>query len=449
MSQPTPAPSAAGKADPATQGVDLDDARPRRWGWWLLVLGFGGFLAWALLAPLDAGVSAPGTVVVTGNRKAVQPLTSGKIAAILARDGDSVRAGQVLVRLDDTQSRSQHDIARGQWFVALASAARMASERAGAGAIQFPGELREAQSDARARAAMDLQAQLLATRRSALRSELAAMSESITGLELQIRGTEAARQARESQLRLLREDLDNQRPLAAEGFIPRNRVLELERAIAAMTGAMAEDGGTIGRLRQSMAEIRARMATREQEARKEVEAQLADVQKDAASLRSRLQALEYELASTEVRAPVDGIVVGLAVHTVGGVVSSGSPMMEIVPGDEKLRIEAQIAPHLIDKVRTGLEVDILFTAFSQATTPHVPGRVSQVSADVLVEPRLNNQQYFKAIIDVAPQGLATLRGHEIRAGMPAEVFIRTGERTAMNYLLKPLLDRLNRALTEP
>jgi len=130
-------------------------------------------------------------------------------------------------------------------------------------------------------------------------------------------------------------------------------------------------------------------------------------------------------------------------------VGVGNSMMEIVPENEALRIEAQIPPHLIDKVRPGLEVDVLFPAFNQATTPHIPGRVTHVSADVLAEPRQNNQPYFKATIEVTAQGLAKLRSHEIRAGMPAEVFIRTGERTAMNYLLKPLRDRLNRALTEP
>lgn len=428
--------------------VDLNDARPRRWGWWLLIIGFGGFLTWAVLAPLDAGVSAPGTVVVVGNRKAVQPLVPGKIAAVLAKDGDEVKAGQTLVRLDDTQSRSQLDISQGQWLTSLATEARLVAERVGRSTPDFPAALLSEKSDPRASAAMALQTQLLATRRQALASELSAMAENIRGLELQTLGVEASRQAKQEQLNLLRDMLKNQRALADEGFLPRNRVLEQERTAAGITGAMAEDTGNIGRNRQSMAEIKTRMATRQQDVRKEVETQLADAQRDASTLKSRLEALQFDVANTEIKAPSEGVVMGLAVHTVGGVVAAGSPMMEIVPKNEALRIEAQILPHLIDKVKPGLDVDILFSAFDQAKTPRIAGKIVQVSADVLIDPKQNNP-YFKATVEVTAQGLLKMKSHEIRAGMPVEVFVRTGERTAMTYFLKPLLDRTNRALTEP
>lgn len=430
----------------AEAAIDMNDARPRRWGWWLLIVGFGGFLAWAMLAPLDAGVAAPGTVTVSGNRKAVQSLVNGKINAILAKDGDEVAPGQLLVRLDDTQSRSQLNIAQGQWYSALAAETRLVAERLGAKAPVFPKELDP--TDPRAVAATQLQSQLFATRRQALRSELSAMAENIQGIELQTRGMVDSQSAKEEQLRLLREQLKNQRALADEGFLPRNRVLEQERVIAGLLGTVAEDVGRIGRSRQAIAEVRARMVTREQEFRKEVEAQLADVQRDASALRSRLEALQFDVASMEIKAPSGGVVLGLAVHTVGGVVAAGNPMMEIVPKGERLVIEAQIAPHLIDKVKAGLPVDILFVAFNQASTPHIPGTVIQVSADILADAR-QNVSYFKATVQVTDQGMALLQKYEVRAGMPVEVFVRTGERTAMNYLLKPLRDRMNRALTEP
>jgi protease secretion system membrane fusion protein len=428
--------------------VDMNDARPRRWGWWLLVIGFGGFMSWALIAPLDAGVSALGTVVVTDNRKSVQPLVGGKIVAILAKDGDEVKEGQVLVRLDDTQSRSQLDITKGQWLTSLATEARLAAERAGWAAPKFPAELTTAKEDPRAVAALTLQGQLFATRRLALAGELAAMKENMQGLELQARGAEASRQAKEDQLRLLREQLKNQRDLADEGFMPRNRVLEQERAVAAMAGAIAEDTGSIGRNRQAIAEVKTRMVTREQEFRKEVEAQLADTQRDGSSLRSRLEALQFDVANTEIKSPANGLVMGRAVHTVGGVVAAGTPMMEVVPRNEALRIDAQIPPYLIDKVRAGLPVDILFTAFNQNSTPKVSGTVLHVSADVLYEQK-QNVPYFKATVEVTPEGMVKLKANEVRAGMPVEVFVRTGERTAMNYFTRPLLDRLNRALNEP
>lgn len=428
--------------------VDTDSSRPQRWGWGLLVLGFGGFLTWALLAPLDAGVSAPGTVVVTGSRKVVQPMVPGKIAAILAKDGDQVAAGQVLIRFDGTQSQSQLDIYKGQLFTSLATEARLAAERTAREAPEFPPALTNEKSDPRALAAMALQEQLFVTRRKSLSSELAAMRENIRGLEHQVAGTEASRRAKEEQSKILQEQLKNLRNLADDGFMPRSRVLDQERANAAMLGEIAEDNGSIGRSRQAIAEIKIRMVTREQDVRKEVEAQLSDVQRDASSLGSRLEGLQFDVLNTEIRSPATGVVMGLAVHTVGGVVPAGSPLMEIVPRDEALKIEAQIPPHLIDKIKPGLPVDILFTAFDQVSTPRIAGRLTQVSADVLLDPK-TNRSYFKASIDVTGDGLVKLKKNEIRAGMPAEIFVRTGERTAMNYLLKPLLDRLRRSLTEP
>jgi protease secretion system membrane fusion protein len=429
--------------------IDTNDARTRRWGWLLLLVGFGGFLAWALLAPLDAGVAVPGSVVVSGNRKAVQTLTAGKIAAILPRDGDHVSAGDVLVRLDDTQSRSQHEIALRQWFATLATEARLRAEQAGRATPEFPPELHAATGDPRAGTAMLLQTQLLATRRQSLANELGAMRENMLGQEFQLQGLEASRKGKEEQRRLLMQELKNQRQLADEGFLPRNRVLEQERALAAIGGAIAEDMGNTGRTRQAIAEMKMRMAARTQEVRKEIESQLSDVQKEVSSLSSRLDALAFDLEAAQIRSPADGIVMGLAVHTVGGVVPAGSALMEVVPENEVLTVEAQIPPHLIDKVKPGLAVDVLFTAFNQANTPHIEGRVLRVSADVLSEPRQNNQPYFKVIVEVTPAGMAKLKLHEIRAGMPAEVFIRTGERTPMNYFLKPMMDRMNRALTEP
>ena len=428
--------------------VDIDDARPQRWGWALLIVGFGGFLTWALVAPLDAGISAVGTVVVSGNRKAVQPLVAGKIVAIFAKDGDQVSAGQVLVQFDDTQSRSQLDVVKGQWFTSLATEARLTAERSGTGVPEFPPLLKSEGSDPRAIAAMVLQGQLFATRRKSLNSELAAMAENMRGLELQMQGTEASRTAKEDQLGVLREQLKGMRDLADVGFMPRIRVQDQERALSAMSGTIAEDTGSIGRSRQSIAEIKIRMVSREQEVRKEVESQLSDIQRDASSLSSRLEGLQFDVLNTKIKSPATGQVMGLAVHTIGGVVAAGIPMMEIVPRDEVLKIEAQIPPHLIDKIKPGLPVDILFTAFDQVSTPKIAGNLTQVSADVLMDAK-TNLPFFKESIAVTPEGMAKLKKNEIRAGMPAEIFVRSGERTAMNYLLKPLLDRVRRSMTEP
>jgi len=432
---------------PRGHAIDINDATPQRWGWLLLLVGFGGFALWATFAPLDQGISAPGTVIVSGSRKSVQPLTGGKVAAILVKDGDTVTAGQVLVRLDDTQAKSQFEIARGQWFSAQAVEARLIAERAGKARVVFPPSLLSEKSDPSAAKAIELQTQLFETRRNNLESGLAILRENVTGLEAQARGLEEVRKSKEEQMRLLREELGGQRELAKEGYLPRNKLLEQERLLAQLSGSISDDIGNIGHTRSAIAEARKRMISHQQEYQREVESALTDSQRDAAALSSRVGALAFELANTEIRSPTEGVVVGLAVHTVGGVVQTGGILMDVVPKDEPLKIDTQIATFLIDKVKVGLPVDIMFPAFQQATTPHVPGTVLTVSADVLADPK-DGHPFYKAQIQVTPEGMRKLREHMIKAGMPAEVFIRTGERTMLNYIVKPLRDRLRGSLTE-
>lgn len=432
----------------STVSVDLNDARPIRWGWLLLVFGFGGFMAWATLAPLDAAVSSSGTVVVSGSRKLVQPLTGGKVAEILVRDGAQVQAGQVLVRLDDTTSRAQLSIVQGQWLVAMAMQARLEAEQQGRASIDFPPALLELGEDARVIEVMALQSRLLESRRQLRANELQSMEAALRGLEFQVQGQEAAKYSKESQSRMLREELRNQKSLADDGFFPRNRVSEQERLYASIQGGVAEDLNSAGKTRQAIAEGRARIAARQQEQRKDIESQLSDVQREAATLEARLRGLEFEVRNAEVRAPVSGTVMSLNVHTIGGVVSNGMPLMEIFPKDDVLRIETPLATNLIDKVKPGMDVGILFSALNQATTPRIEGRVVQVAADAATDSR-QNASYFKLVIEVTPDGMQKLQHQEVKAGMPADVFIKTGERTFMSYLLKPLTDRMHRALIEP
>ena len=223
---------------------------------------------------------------------------------------------------------------------------------------------------------------------------------------------------------------------------------EQERLFASIQGGVAEDLNSAGKTRQAIAEGRARIAARQQEQRKEIESQLSDLQRDAATLEVRMRGLEFDVVNAEVRAPVAGTVMSLNVHTVGGVVSNGMPLMEIFPRDDVLRVETPLASHLIDKVKVGMDVGILFTALNQATTPRIEGRVVQIAADAATDSR-QNASYFKLIVEVTPDGMHKLQHHEVKAGMPADVFIKTGERTFMSYLLKPLTDRMQHALIEP
>lgn len=417
-------------------------------GWLVSLLGFGGFVVWAAYAPLDEGVPASGQVVVTGNRKVVQNLSPGMVEAILVKDGDVVKSGDVLVRLDPTAARSQYEVARSQWLVAKATEARLMADSQGKAQITFPNELLKNTSDPRVMNAMSVQSQLLRSRQAGLQADVGVMNSNLAGLESYIAGLEASRRAKEEQLKLLREELKGLRDLAADGYLPRNRLSEQERLVAQLTGAMSEDVGNLGRAQQNIAEVRMRILARQQEYRKEVESALADVQKEATGLDGRLRALEFELANTKIRAPSEGVVVGLNVHTVSGVIPAGFTLMELVPKSESLKVDVQIPTTLIDKVRIGLPVDILFPAFNQRTTPQIPGQFVQVAADATTDPQGKTAPFYKGQVEVTQEGMNKLKLHEIKPGMPAEVFIRTGERTMLNYLFKPLLDRMPWAMTE-
>lgn len=237
------------------------------------------------------------------------------------------------------------------------------------------------------------------------------------------------------------------RVLAQDGYVPRNRVLELERTHAQLTGDISEDTGNIGRIQRQISELNLRRVQRLEEHQKEVRQQLTDVQREAEALNSRLLAQDFELANVLVKAPVDGIVVGINIFTRGGVIGPGFRMMDIVPSEDMLVIEGQVPVHLIDKVHAGLDVDFIFTAFNQNKIPRVPGIVTNVSADRLTDER-TGVPYYQLKAKVTPEGMKILTDWQIRAGMPVEIFVKTGERSLMNYLLKPILDRIHTSLVE-
>ncbi|NVE01393.1 HlyD family type I secretion periplasmic adaptor subunit [Massilia sp. BJB1822] len=429
--------------------VKTDAASYSRLGWLLIVVAFGGFLLWACFAPLDKGVPMPGFVTAEGNRKSVQHLTGGTIADILVKDGDVVKKGQVLVRMNSVLSNSQAESVRAQYITQRLAEARLLAERDGKKNIDFPPALDSMKNDPRVVAGFALQNQLFSSRRGALESELGTYEETIAGLKSQMKGLEESREAKKAQIGFLKEQLDNTRDLAREGYVARSRLLELERTYAQLSGAMSEDAGNLGRTQRQIMEITLRRAQRAQDFQKEVRTVLSDTQREAESMASRLEGLEYDLHNTDVKAPVDGIVVGLNVFTRGGVVGSGAKMMDIVPSDDPLIVEGQLPVNLIDRVHHGLPVELVFSAFNTNKTPHIPGIVTQVSADRSVEER-TGAAYYKVRARVSPEGakLIAQKKLDIQPGMPVEVFVKTGERTLMSYLLKPIFDRAHSSLSE-
>lgn len=425
----------------------LDHKGYSRLGWWLVIGGFAGFLAWAAWAPLDKGVAVSGKVMVSGHRKAVQHPSGGVVERIEVKDGDLVSAGQVLIRLKETPLRTQMQSLRTQFLGSLASEARLNAERDGAASLEFAAELVALKDDPQAAATMDLQRQLFSSRRQALAMEQQGIDQSIAGSDAQLRGTRDSQASKILQRDALREQLQGLRELARDGYIPRNRLLDSERLLAQIEGAISEDFGRIGQLQRQVLEMRLRIRQLTEEFQKEVRSQLADTRIRSDDLRNRLASAEFELANSLLRAPAAGIVVGLDVFTEGGVIKPGQALMEIVPQGEPLVVEARVPVQMIDKVHPGLPVELMFSAFSQSTTPRVVGQVMLVSADRQVDER-TDEPYYTLRAQVGEQGMAQLAGLQIRPGMPVEAFVRTGERSMLNYLFKPLLDRTHMALVE-
>lgn len=426
-------------AAPSAGGPQPQGPRAGRLGWWVLALGLGGFLAWAAWAPLDNGVALPGTVVVTGERQAVDSLAGGVIATLLVREGDRVAAGAPVLRLDATRTQSELASLQAQSYALTARQARLDAE------IAEAARMAGAPADATPalQGAYLLERQLFASRRAALQGELAGIQATLSGNQALAGGLQSALAHKRSQSATLQEQAQNLAGLVQEGYVPRNRLLELQRMQAQLAGEIASDLGALGQARQQIAELALRAQQRRDAFAQEVGTDLSQTHVQAEQVRQQLAAARFDLMHTEVRAPATGKVVGLSAHTVGGVVQPGARLMEIVPEDQPLTVEGRLPVQSVDKVSVGLPVELIFSAFDSATTPRLAGEVSLVSADRFEDER-NGQPYYRITVQVAAQ-LDRLDGQALRAGMPVEVFVRTGERSMLNYLFKPLLDRARTA----
>ena len=427
--------------------VDTDSGRYSRLGWLLVLLGFGGFVLWAMLAPLDKGVPMSGTVAAQSNRQAVQHLAGGTVQQLLVRDGDVVKEGQVVARMNPITATSAVQLTEVQYLSALANVARLAAERDGLKKISFPSAIQERRNEPSVAELISMQDGLLFSRRNALQSQLSSVDENINGLKLQIQGLQESRDSKKEQMDLLKEQLGGMRDLAKEGYVARNRLLELERTYAQLSGAVSEDIGNIGRSQRQVMELSLRKAQAQQDYQKEVRTQMNDMQREADAQRARLTAEQFQLSNVEVKAPVAGTVVGLAVFTNGGVIPSGFKLMDIVPEGDPLVVEGQLPVNLVDKVYPGLKVELIFSAFNANKTPHIEGEVVLVAADRQVEER-TGAAFYVVKVKVTPKGHQMMAQHKMdaRPGMPVELFVKTGERTMMNYLFRPILDRMPAAM---
>jgi protease secretion system membrane fusion protein len=358
-----------------------------------------------------------------------------------------VRSGDVLIQLNDVGSRATLDATRIEWISLRAQEARLLAEQLGAVDITYPPELLALRDDATASQQMALQRDLFATRRRALAAELATLGQQLAATEAGLVGLKESVQAREQQQVLFEQELQSTRKLVGEGFLPRTRQSDLERQLAEVHANSANLRGNVARSIEALSEVRLRQQQRQQEFRREVETQLADVRRDAAAHAERLKSASDEQERTTLRAPVGGQVVGLTVQRPGGVAAPGAKLMEIVPEQQKLVLEAQIPPHLIDSVHAGLPADINLHGFVSLPRLVVPGRVVTVSNSALTDPQ-TRATYYLARVEVLPEARDRLQGRVLQPGMPADVVVKTGERTLLNYLLRPLFKRLGQSLKE-
>jgi HlyD family type I secretion membrane fusion protein len=446
----TPDDSSGAPAEPAS-GSEPDGAPnvrlPVAIGFAAIAVFFGVFGAWGALVPLDSAAIAPGVVSVDTNRKTLQHFEGGIVSAIRVREGDKVVAGQVLIRLDDTQARATLDLLRGRRVAAGALDARLIAERDGKDEITFPGWLVQAREDQKSREIIDGQVNIFNSRRTALAGQTSILNRGMGQFSEEINGLHGQIDSEDRQYELISEELKGLRDLFEKGFAKKPRILALEREAARIKGNRSQNIAGIARAEQSIAEARLRINELQTAMINEAVAELREVQSELFDLSERIKAAEDVLRRTEIRAPLDGTVVDLQVHTRGGVIGPGARLLDIVPSGERLVVEARVDPGDIDVVHPGLQARVRFTAFNLRSTVAVDGTVTSVSADTLVDDR-SGASYYLARVELAEDFTNQLADASLYPGMPAEVMIVTGARTALDYFMRPITRSLNRAFRE-
>lgn len=434
--------------DDAVPRASSDTGAVARKGLLVLTLGLGGFLLWAGFAPLDEGVPTQGSVTLDTKRKSVQHFTGGIVKEVLVQEGQQVKEGDVLMRMDLGVAKSNYETVRQRYLGYRAMQSRLFAEQAGRDTIELHPDVKAALNDPLIRLQVTTQQQLIQTRHAALAADLQAIEENIQGLKEQLQSYQNILVQRRNQLALVTEELTNTRDMVKEGYAPRNRQLELERMVAEANASIADLSGNSLRISRQVSELMQRAISRKQEYRKEVESQLAEVTREVQADAEKYITVAAELDRMEIKSPATGQVVGLSVQTVGAVLQPGQKLLDVVPDQQSLLLEAHILPHLIDKVRPGLTADVRFNTFAHSPQLVVEGKVVSVSGDLISDPQQPQISYYLARVQVTPSGMKTLGQRQMQPGMPVEIVINTGERSLLTYLLHPLLKRMAASMKE-
>ncbi|CAN5331362.1 HlyD family type I secretion periplasmic adaptor subunit [soil metagenome] len=441
-------------SSPAQSPRRLVSDSPRRdliLGGGAIAIFFGLFLGWAAFAPLDAGAFAHGQVAISGNRQTVQHREGGQVSALHVAEGDHVRRGAILIELATGELRASERGVAGQVLALEAQRARMIAERDGLVSIPTPaGYAGLAPEDVGlAQEAMRLQRLQFGARKTGRTTERGVLSQRIGQLDQQAEGFQRQIDSNLEQRRLIEEELDGIRTLAAKGFAPVNRVRALERNAAAIDGELGSLRAQIARTREAVGETHLEMLGVSTKMNEDVADQLRQVEVQLNELEPRWAELKNQIALAQVRAPTDGQVVGLTVFTIGGVIAPGQTLMDIVPDKASQLIVASVNPNDIDNLRVGLVTEVKFPGLRERSTPILHGTVTRLSADSFKD-EASKQSFYRAEVVVPASELAKLgaSASHIRLGMPVEVVVILKKRTALQYLVDPLIQSLWRSGSE-
>ncbi|CAM5507497.1 HlyD family secretion protein [Aquamicrobium terrae] len=416
-------------------------------GYITLLLTFGVFGTWAATAPLASAVVAPGTVSVESNRKTIQHLEGGIVSEIVAKEGEIVKPGDIVLKLDPTQAQGAYTVLRNRLSVLRVTEARLNAESASASAIELPQDLQDA-DDATIKQSIKLQQTIFDDRKRTRDGQIAILNDRISQLGEAVEGLDQQRVAIDNQVSSLDEEIERLTKGKASGVVATNQLASVTRARLDMQGNHGQIASEIAKLRQTISETKLQIVQVNQEYVERAGNELRDIRDQLNETAERTDVARDVLQRTVVRAPVYGMLQNIRVHTIGGVIRAAEPVLDIIPLDDDLIVTAKIRPIDIDSVHVGLDAEVRFSSFSARTTPAIFGKVTVLSQDVIEPTQAGQEPYYQARIQVDTKTIPLdLRGR-LLPGMPADVIVATGERTLVQYLVKPLTDTFHKSMKE-
>lgn len=419
-----------------------DDSSIIAFGLGLIFVVFILIGGWMAFAPLASSSVASGKVSADFGKKTIQHLEGGIVEAIYVKDGDSVKKDQVLIKLSDVQIKAQLDIFRAQYQDAIALFSRLKAQRDGSANIEFPQELTDEN-------VIKNQKNIFISTNKSIEDETAITNNRIVQLQSQIDGLSSLVKSKQNRLKSISEEILEWEDLYKQRLVDKLKIRELQREQNMVDGDLANTKSEIAKLKEQINEVKTQKLLREKEFKNETLQKFVEAETRISDLKSKIIANEDVLSRTTITSPIDGTILGLNLYTVGGVISPGKPLLEVIPQDAKLLVIAKVQTTDIDKVRIGLLADIMFPAFNIKQAHPIEGKVIHVSADAFMD-EASKMPYYEAKIEVTKDGMQLLKEYDfvLVSGMPADVMIKIGERTALSYLVKPFTDMLDRSFNE-